>query len=124
MIFILTTSCTEIFKTDLPPIKDCTGNNDICSYADSIQPIFEIYCTRCHDNQVRIEGGLDLKSYAFEDGGKNSYLIDNDDYLNSILLQRITNPNNPMPPAYGGDMLDDIYINMITKWIQAGALDN
>jgi len=29
-----------------------------------------------------------------------------------------------MPPAAGGDMLDDIYINMIEKWIQAGALDN
>ena len=125
MILILTTSCTEIFKTDLPPIKDCTGDNDICSYADSIQPIFEIYCTRCHDNQVRIEGELDLTSRAgLMTGGVSGDLIDNDDYLNSILLQRITNPNNPMPPAYEGDTLDDIYINMITKWIQAGALDN
>ena len=121
MILILSTSCSEIFKTDLPPIVDCTGDSDICSYAYSIQPIFDMHCTKCHGSQ----GGLDLTSYSgLMAGGQSGATIDDTDLSNSLLLFRVTNPINPMPPASDSDMLDDIYTNIISKWIQAGALDN
>ena len=121
MIIILTTSCSEIFKTDLPPIEDCTANDGICSYADSIQPLFDLHCTKCHGSQ----GGLDLTSFfGLMTGGQSGPAIDEEDFSNSLLLQRITNPINPMPPDSDGGLMDEIYITMIAKWIQAGALDN
>ena len=120
MIMIII-SCTEIFKTDLSAIEDCTGNLEICSYTEDIQPIFDMYCTKCHGSQ----GGLDLTSYSkLIIGGQTGPVIDHDDFLNSILLERITNSSNPMPPSYDGGMIDEIYITMIKKWIQAGAINN
>ena len=121
IILILITSCSEIFKTELPPIKDCTGDSDICSYADSIQPIFDMYCTKCHGSQ----GGLDLTSYSgLMAGGQSGETIDDINISNSLLLLRITDVNNPMPPPYEDEMLYEIYTTMIEKWIQAGAINN
>ena len=121
IILILITSCSEIFKTELPPIKDCTGDSDICSYADSIQPIFDMYCTKCHGSQ----GGLDLTSYSgLMAGGQSGETIDDINISNSLLLLRITDVNNPMPPPYEDEMLYEIYTTMIAKWIQAGAINN
>ena len=121
IILILITSCSEIFKTELPPIKDCTGDSDICSYADSIQPIFDMYCTKCHGSQ----GGLDLTSYSgLMAGGQSGETIDDINISNSLLLLRITDVNNPMPPPYEYEMLYEIYTTMIAKWIQAGAINN
>ena len=121
LIIILTTSCTEIFKTQLPPIQDCTDDTENCSYTQTIQPIFDMYCTKCHGNQ----GGLDLTSFSgLMIGGISGEVIDNANFSNSILLERLTNSTNPMPPSYDGGMIDDIYINMISKWIQAGAKNN
>ena len=121
MMIIITTSCTEIFKTELPPIKDCTGDGDICSYADSIQPIFDMYCTQCHGSQ----GGLTLISYfAFTDARpEDDQVIIPGDIDNSLIWQRITSESNPMPPA-DNPMIHESYINMIAKWIQAGGIDN
>ena len=117
MIFILITSCTEIFKTELPAIKDCTGDNDICSYADSIQPIFNIYCIRCHGSQ----GGLNLTSYpTLMSGGNNGQVIIESDSENSLIWERLSNETNPMPPADDSPRIHEDYINMIAKWIQAG----
>jgi hypothetical protein len=121
IILILITSCSEIFKTELPPIKDCTGDSDICSYADSIQPIFNMYCTKCHGSQ----GGLDLTSYSgLLAGGQSGETIDDINFSNSLLLLRIIDTTDPMPPPYENEMLDDIYTTMIEKWIQAGAINN
>jgi hypothetical protein len=121
IILILITSCSGIFKTELPPIKDCTGDSDICSYADSIQPIFDMYCTKCHGSQ----GGLDLTSYSgLMAGGQSGETIDDINISNSLLLLRITDVNNPMPPPYEDEMLYEIYTTMIAKWIQAGAINN
>ena len=121
IILILITSCSEIFKTELPAIKDCNGDSDICSYADSIQPIFDMYCTKCHGSQ----GGLDLTSYSgLMAGGQSGETIDDINISNSLLLLRITDVNNPMPPPYEDEMLYEIYTTMIAKWIQAGAINN
>ena len=121
IILILITSCSEVFKTELPPIKDCTGDSDICSYADSIQPIFDMYCTKCHGSQ----GGLDLTSYSgLKAGGQSGETIDDINISNSLLLLRITDANDPMPPRDEDEMLYEIYTTMIEKWIQAGAINN
>lgn len=121
MMIIIITSCTEIFKTELSPIEDCTGNDDICSYTKTIQPIFDMYCTKCHGSQ----GGLDLTSYSgLRAGGQNGEVLDYINFSHSLLLLRITDSSNPMPPAYDDEMLDETYIAMIEKWIKAGGVNN
>jgi len=107
----------------LPPIKDCTGENAICSYTDTIQPIFEMYCIKCHDGQARLEGGLDLTSYSActDNRSEDNQVIIGGDIENSKIWQRITHESSPMPPS---GIIDDKYIIMITKWIEAGAINN
>ena len=57
-------------------------------------------------------------------GGQNGEIIDDINFSNSLLLLRITDPNNPMPPEYEDDRLDETYIMMIEKWIIAGGKNN
>ena len=120
IVLILATSCSEIFKTELPPIKDCTGDNDNCSYNDSIQPIFNSYCTVCH-HSASSSTGLSLESHS--DLFSSNVAIGGDS-LNSILRQRLTGELLPIMPKPPYENLNISNIHMIAKWIQAGALDN
>jgi len=119
MIIILTTSCTEIFKTEID-IVDCSNSDVECSYSESIQPIFNLHCTVCH-NSSSPAGGLSLESH--------NELISKDvvipgDSLNSKLRQRLTGESIPIMPPSPYDPFDTFNIHMISKWIQAGAIKN
>ena len=117
IILILITSCTEIFKTEID-IADCSNSDVECSYSESIQPIFTLNCTNCH-NASQSSGGLSLESY-------NALMVNNvivpGDSLNSKLWEMLSGETLPIMPPSG--KLDDSSIYMIAKWIQAGALDN
>ncbi len=117
MILILSTSCSEIFKTEID-LADCTNSNIECSYTESIHPIFSLNCTTCHHASLS-SGGLSLESY-------NDLMVNNviapGDSLNSKLWKMLTGVILPIMPPSGN--LDDSSIHMIAKWIQAGALDN
>ena len=119
IIFILTTSCTEIFKTEID-VADCSNSDTECSYAESIQPIFNLHCTVCH-NSSSPAGGLSLESH--------SELISRDviipgDSLNSKLRRQLSGESPPIMPPSPNDPLDTSDIHMISKWIQAGAINN
>ena len=125
IILIFNTSCSEIFRTELPPIIDCTDDNELCSYKETIQSILDIHCVRCHGSQGRFDADLDLSTYPrLMLGGQNGPVIIEGDSESSILWQRIVNINSPMPPAYDSPMLDNNYISMIAKWIDNGAINN
>ena len=80
-----------------------------------------MYCTKCHGSQ----GGLNLTSYpTLMSGGNNGEVILESDAESSLIWQRLSNETNPMPPAYDSPMINENYINMIVKWIQAGAINN
>ena len=117
IILILITSCTEIFKTEID-IADCSNSDVECSYSESIQPIFTLNCTNCH-NASQSSGGLSLESH-------NALMVNNvivpGDSLNSKLWEMLSGETLPIMPPSGN--LDDSSIHMIAKWIQAGALDN
>ena len=119
MIIILTASCAEIFKTEID-IADCSNSNVECSYSESIQPIFNLHCTVCH-NSASPTSGLSLESH--------SELISRDvvipgDSLNSRLRQLLTGESLPIMPPPPYEALDISNIHMIAKWIQAGAINN
>ena len=121
---ILLTGCSDIFKTELPPIADCTADSDLCSYTDTIQPIFDAYCTKCHGGQ----GGLNLTSYSHLMSGSNhGPVIIPGDADESLLIQVLEGTSSivpQMPPTSDGNMFDNIYTIMISRWIQAGANNN
>ena len=117
MIIIFTTSCTEIFKTEID-IADCSNSDVECSYSESIQPIFNLHCTVCH-NSSSPAGGLSLESH--NDLMVNNVIVQGDS-LNSKLWKMLSGETLPIMPPSGN--LDNSSIHIIAKWIQAGALDN
>ena len=116
MIFILATSCTEIFKTEID-IADCSNSDAECSYSQNIQPIFDLHCTVCH-NSVSSAGNLSLESHS---EFINKGVVIPGDSLNSKLRQRLTGEFLPIMPEPPYNPLDISKIHMISKWIQAGA---
>mgnify|MGYP003313611081 FL=1 len=123
-IFLLV-SCSEIFRTELPPIIDCLDENEVCSYRETIQPILNSHCTRCHGDLGRKDAGLDLSSYSstMEDG-PNNQIVSIGNHESSMLWIRVVDEINPMPPVYDAEMIHEDYANMIKKWINNGAPDN
>ncbi|MBT6870422.1 MAG: hypothetical protein HOA66_03085 [Candidatus Marinimicrobia bacterium] len=115
IIIILTTSCTEIFKTDLPHIEDCTDDSEFCNYTDSIQPIFNAYCTACHNNST--EPNLSSFENLMISDEENVNLVIPFNYFNSILWQQINLGKMPK----NGLKLESHLILMIEKWIDEGA---
>lgn len=84
-------------------------------YDTQIQPIFNSRCTQCHGNSA----GLDLSSYAtIMSGSNNGDVVIPYDHAASELWQRVN--SGQMPP--GNNDLTDIQVNLITQWIDEGAL--
>ena len=94
-------------------------------YSTQIQPIFNNYCTSCHINGGAYFGGLDLSSY-FEtmEGGDNGNTVLPNDYVNSVLYQRvILDEDNYQFMPQGGSPLPQSDIELIAQWIDEGALE-
>ena len=67
------------------------------------------------------DGGLSLESYNDLIIGN---VIDVADSLNSKLIHRITGENSSIMPPPPRDRLGASKIHIISKWIQAGAINN
>ena len=97
------------------------------SYREDVLPILSDRCFRCHgpDAETR-EAGLRLDHYessvAVLDSG--AVAIVPGDLNGSEVWQRIgaTDPDLRMPPDGAGDPLSDQEVNVLRKWIEAGAL--
>ena len=99
------------------------------SFADDIQPIFDVNCVFCHGDGGN--AGLDLRS-----GSSHANLvgvtatesplsrIEPGEPLNSWLYLKITGQQNVgtmMPPT--GSLAADL-MDLVRTWIEEGALDN
>ena len=84
-------------------------------YISQIQPIFDARCTDCHGNSA----GLNLSSYNnLMAGSINGDVVIPFDHASSELWQRVY--SGQMPP--GNNDLTDSQINLISQWIDEGAL--
>ena len=101
-------------------MADCSNFDAECSYAESIQPIFNLHCTTCH-NLSSPASGLSLESHS-ELIDKN--LIIAGDSLNSKLRLHLTGELPPIMPPLPNNPLNASDIHMISKWIQAGEINN
>ena len=90
------------------------------SYANDVRPILESRCGSCHMGEF-VSEGLDMNTYeSLLAGSQNGLVIIPGDANDSLLVQKIT--AGKMPKR--GPKLTPSQIQIITDWIDAGALNN
>ncbi len=102
------------------------GGGGAVSYTNQVQPIFDSHCVSCHASPASPSyGGLDLTSYdgLMSASGPNAPLIIAGNPANSYLIKRMSGAAAPqMPP--GGPYLTQGQIDLISQWIQEGAVND
>lgn len=90
------------------------------SFANDVLPILQSRCVNCHGGE-RVEEGLLLRSYAeLMAGSNNGPVILPGDAAGSLLVELITNQKMPKR----GPKLTPPQVQLITDWVNQGALDN
>ena len=90
------------------------------SFANDILPIIESRCIGCHGGD-RTEEGLDLKTHAsIMAGSDNGPVIVPGDAANSLLVEMVATQKMPKR----GPKLTPPQVQLITDWVNQGALDN
>jgi len=114
---------TEARPANTPaPVEE----SDQVSYRQDVLPILERRCIKCHggtrdDGSVRIEEGLDLRTYAsLLAGSFNGAVIEPGNAEASYLVELINEGEMPKNEP----RLLPAEIRAITDWVQAGAADN
>ncbi|MCA0176509.1 MAG: hypothetical protein LCH73_09510 [Proteobacteria bacterium] len=101
-------------------------------FAD-VRTIFSLHCLECHGQFERPAGdggpyrpsllpSASLHSDLLATVGGRRMIAPNDT-TNSVLYQRISSATSAMPPASNGPMLSQHDIDLIRRWIEAGAPD-
>jgi mono/diheme cytochrome c family protein len=105
--------------TEIPATQPAAGGATV-SFANDILPIFESRCISCHGGQ-RTQEGLDLKTLAsVMAGSNNGPVVSPGDAANSLLVEMVTTQKMPKR----GPKLTPPQIQLITDWVNQGALDN
>jgi cytochrome c553 len=108
---------TPVGSLPTATLEVATGN---VSFSKNVLPIFEANCTTCH-GASRQSSNLMLNSYTnLMAGGLGGLVIQPGNAQESELFQKISTGSMPR----GGSKLSDIEIQIITDWINAGAIDN
>ena len=90
------------------------------SFSKDVLPILQSRCVNCHGGQ-RTQKGLDMTSYAkLMQGSENGAVVSPGDVAHSSFIQMIL--QGKMPKS--GPKLLPSQIQMLTNWVQAGALNN
>ena len=90
------------------------------SFANDVMPILSNNCTKCHGVD-QVKAGLDMTTYAgLMSGSMNGPVIVAGNAGNSLLIDLVT--KGKMPKR--GTKLTPAQIQIITNWINTGALNN
>lgn len=96
-----------------------TSHSDI-SYAKDIYPILDEHCSTCHMGEF-VSKGLNMETYeSLMAGSQNGAVIVPGDARRSLLVKKVT--SGQMPKR--GPKLTPAQIQLITDWINSGALNN
>ena len=90
--------------------NSCNDCDTTFAFAADILPIIQSNCTGCHSGNTP-EAGLVLESYSDIQAAVTS----------NGLLERINDPQNPMPP---NNQLNDCLKNQIQSWVDADMPNN
>jgi mono/diheme cytochrome c family protein len=116
---------TEV-PTDSPTAADTTAPTEpaaegaTVSFTNDILPIFESRCINCHGGD-KTQEGLDLKTHAaLMTGSDNGSVVTPGDIANSLLVELVVSQKMPKR----GPKLTPPQVQLITDWVNQGALDN
>jgi len=110
-----TTAATEAAATSEPAASGAT-----VSFANDILPIIESRCIGCHGGE-RTQEGLDMKSHAsLMAGSNNGSVVTPGDAANSLLVELVATQKMPKR----GPKLTPPQVQLITDWVNQGALNN
>ncbi len=89
----------------------------VADFETHIAPLFEANCLSCH-GPSQPQGELDLSSHESTlQGGKSGPVLVPGSPLESLLLEKLHSGAMPL----GADRLGDDQINLVRRWIEAGA---
>ncbi len=107
-------------ETESPATQAPSTSSGEVSFANDILPIFQIRCFQCH-NDGGSKGGFSLINYdQLMAGGNSGAAIEPGDADNSLLVKLIVSQRMPA----SGNKLTPEQIQLITDWVNQGALDN
>ncbi len=105
--------------TESPAPAPAAGASTV-SFARDVYPILESRCLNCHGGDSTREG-LSVKTYAdLMAGSDNGLVIVPGDAANSLLVELIANQKMPKR----GAKLTPPQVQLITDWVNQGALEN
>lgn len=97
---------------------DASGPADARWFVEQVQPIFVAKCQRCHGDEVR-KSDLNLAGAAgIRRGGESGPVLDPEQPTDGTLYQYVH--ERMMPPEGEGELTDQ-EVELITRWIEAGA---
>lgn len=111
---------TELIPDPTATIQDTETVEPGVSFGADVSQIIQSRCINCHGGE-KIEGELVMLSYEdLMKGGESGQVIVPGDAANSLLVQLITEMKMPKR----GPKLTPVQIQLITDWINQGALNN
>lgn len=114
-----TAAATEAPATEAAATQPAVEGATV-SFATDILPIIESRCIGCHGGD-RTEEGLDMKTHAsIMAGSSNGPVIVPGDAVNSLLVELVATQKMPKR----GPKLTPPQVQLITDWVNQGALDN
>ncbi|HXX95112.1 MAG TPA: c-type cytochrome domain-containing protein [Planctomycetota bacterium] len=114
--------CTLIAGSSPAPAQDKKAANKPISFMKDVLPLFNNYCTSCHDGKMK-KAGLDMTSYATAaKGGKGGKIWTAGNPAKSSIITQVSGDKPKMPPKSQPMTKDEI--DLVTKWIMQGALNN
>ena len=115
-----TAAPTEPAAATEAPATQPAAEGATVSFATDILPLFESRCIGCHGGD-RTQEGLDLKTHAsLMAGSDNGPVVTPGDAANSLLVELVATQKMPKR----GPKLTPPQVQLITDWVNQGALDN
>jgi mono/diheme cytochrome c family protein len=115
-----TAAPTEPAAATEAPATQPAAEGATVSFATDILPLFESRCIGCHGGD-RTQEGLDLKTHAsLMAGSDNGSVVTPGDAANSLLVEMVATQKMPKR----GPKLTPPQVQLITDWVNQGALDN
>ena len=106
--------------TDPAAATEPSASGATVSFANDVLPILQSRCVNCHGGN-EIEEGLLLRSHAeVMAGSDNGTVVTPGDAANSLLVELVATMEMPKR----GPKLTPPQIQIITDWVNQGALDN
>ena len=101
------------------PTNEPVASNGV-SFSNDILPLLQSRCVNCHGGE-RIEEGLSLNGYAeVMAGSDNGSIVTAGDAVNSLMVELVATQKMPKR----GPKLTPPQVQLITDWVNQGALNN